>query len=73
LKILKAAALLHDVEGDVDFREEHQLAAASFAAELLEREGYEVRGDPMLARYNPPLTPWFLRRNEILVEVSPRS
>ncbi len=41
--------------------------------ELLDREGYEVRGDPMLARYNPPLTPWFLRRNEILVEVSPRS
>ena len=41
--------------------------------ELLEREGYEVRGDPMLARYNPPLTPWFLRRNEILVEVAPRS
>ncbi len=41
--------------------------------ELLDREGYEVKSDPMLARYNPPLTPWFLRRNEILVEVSPRS
>ena len=41
--------------------------------ELLDREGFEVRSDPMLARYNPPLTPWFLRRNEILVEVSPRS
>ena len=41
--------------------------------ELLDREGYEVKSDPMLARYNPPLTPWFLRRNEILIEVSPRS
>ncbi|MEE4174550.1 MAG: heme-binding protein [Xanthomonadales bacterium] len=41
--------------------------------ELLEREGFKVNSNPMLARYNPPLTPWFLRRNEILVEVSPRS
>jgi hypothetical protein len=43
-----------------------------FLARLGE-EGYELLGDPMLARYNPPLTPWFLRRNEILVEVAPRS
>ena len=41
--------------------------------ELLDREGYEIRSAPMLARYNPPFTPWFMRRNEILVEVSPRS
>jgi hypothetical protein len=39
----------------------------------LGEEGYEPLGNPMLARYNPPLTPWFLRRNEILVEVAPRS
>ena len=26
-------------------------------------------GDPVWARYNPPVTPWFLRRNEILVSV----
>lgn len=24
-------------------------------------------GDPVWARYNPPFTPWFLRRNEILI------
>jgi effector-binding domain-containing protein len=24
-------------------------------------------GDPVWARYNPPFTPWFLRRNEVLV------
>jgi hypothetical protein len=41
--------------------------------ERLGAEGYEVKSDPMLARYSPPLTPWFLRRNEILVEVAPRS
>ncbi|MFZ4397508.1 MAG: heme-binding protein, partial [Kiritimatiellia bacterium] len=26
-------------------------------------------GDPVWARYNPPFTPWFLRRNEVLVPV----
>jgi effector-binding domain-containing protein len=26
-----------------------------------------VTGDPIWARYNPPFTPWFLRRNEILL------
>lgn len=26
-------------------------------------------GQPVLARYNPPWTPWFMRRNEIMVTV----
>jgi hypothetical protein len=26
-------------------------------------------GDPVWARYNPPFTPWFLRKNEILIPV----
>lgn len=31
-------------------------------------------GEPIWARYNPPFTPWFLRRNEILIPVaSPES
>jgi hypothetical protein len=25
--------------------------------------------DPIWARYNPPFTPWFLRRNEILIPI----
>lgn len=30
---------------------------------------YDVSGAPNYARYNPPWTLWFLRRNEILIEV----
>lgn len=30
----------------------------------------EANGEPVWARYNPPFTPWFLRRNEIMVPVA---
>lgn len=26
---------------------------------------------PVLARYNPPWTPWFMRRNEVLIAIAP--
>ena len=29
-----------------------------------------ARGDPVLARYNPPFTPWFMRRNEVWIPVA---
>ena len=32
-----------------------------------------TRGDAVLARYNPPFTPWFMRRNEVLIPVAPQS
>jgi hypothetical protein len=31
---------------------------------------FTVSGEPVWARYNPPFTPWFMRRNEILVPVA---
>lgn len=31
--------------------------------------GLTIIGDPIWARYNPPFTPWFLRRNEILIPI----
>ncbi len=31
----------------------------------LDKAGVATQGEPVLARYNAPYTPWFLRRNEI--------
>ncbi len=33
------------------------------------KNGLRMTGEPVWARYNPPFTPWFLRRNEILIQV----
>ncbi len=41
--------------------------------EWIGKHGLRVTGDPVWARYNPPFTPWFLRRNEILVPVAAES
>ena len=35
----------------------------------IHERGLAVVGLPIWARYNPPFTPWFLRRNEILIPV----
>jgi hypothetical protein len=36
----------------------------------VEAAGLEVTGPPRYARFNPPWTPWFLRRNEVVVPVA---
>ncbi len=35
----------------------------------LQKNGVITIGEPTFARYNPPFMPWFLRRNEIWLEV----
>ena len=37
--------------------------------EALEDAGRTVVGEPIWARYDPPWTPWFRRRNEVLIAV----
>jgi len=37
--------------------------------EWMESEGLDAVGEPVWARYNAPFTPWFMRRNEILIPV----
>ena len=36
----------------------------------IKKKGFQIIGEPTYARYNPPWTPWFMRRNEILIEIS---
>ena len=38
--------------------------------EALKARGLSVAGEPVIARYNPPFMPTFLRRNEVLVPVA---
>jgi hypothetical protein len=35
----------------------------------INEKGLTIVGDPVWARYNSPFTPWFMRRNEILIPV----
>jgi hypothetical protein len=49
-------------------------AVAAKTAELsalVQAHGLRVIGPVTLAQYNPPWTPWFMRRNEVMVPVQP--
>jgi hypothetical protein len=48
-----------------NYREHEAKLRAAIAARNL-----EVAGEPILARYNPPFMPSFLRRNEVLIPVT---
>jgi len=36
----------------------------------IRNKGLTTTGEPVWARYNPPFTPWFLRRNEVLIPIT---
>jgi hypothetical protein len=36
----------------------------------MQGQGLESVGEPIWARYNAPFVPWFMRRNEVLIQVS---
>lgn len=36
----------------------------------IKENNLKIIGEPVWARYNPPFTPWFLRRNEILIPIA---
>jgi hypothetical protein len=36
----------------------------------IQENRFTARGEPVWARYNAPFTPWFMRRNEILIPVA---
>lgn len=37
--------------------------------DALKSESYVIKSNPIFARYDPPWKPWFLRRNEVWIEV----
>ncbi len=37
--------------------------------EWIDQRGLEPISEPVWARYDPPFMPWFLRRNEVVIEV----
>jgi len=39
--------------------------------QAMRREQLQAAGEPVWARYDPPWRPWFLRRNEILIDLAP--
>jgi effector-binding domain-containing protein len=43
---------------------------ANELSDFLSQEGYQIIGDPIYARYDPPWIPTFLRRNEVMIEIS---
>jgi hypothetical protein len=45
--------------------EEHRARLVAW----MSTQGMKPVGDPVWARYNPPFTPWFLRKNEVLIPV----
>ena len=50
--------------------EERYRENESILLQAVAQAGLQTVGRPVFARYNPPFTLWFLRRNEVLIEVS---
>jgi len=51
------------------WREANYRKHETILREALAEKGIPILGEPVLARYNPPFWPRFLRRNEVLLEI----
>lgn len=58
---------VHRFSGSWSF--EHYRDKLSLLRQALTNTSYTPVGQPIFARFNPPFWPWFLRRNEIWIEV----
>jgi len=52
-------------------REDDVLAETAKLNTFISKHKLQVVGQPALARYNPPWSLWFMRRNEMMVAVQP--
>lgn len=50
--------------------EEGYLEHKALLQDWIASKNFSEVGEPIWARYNPPIMPWFLRRNEILIPIS---
>jgi len=64
------ARQIASVEYSGRWTEELYLENLQALEEWIVEQDLVVLGEPVWARYNPPFTPWFLRRNEILFPVA---
>jgi len=51
-------------------RDENYRARSEELRRWIAGRGRTPRGEPVLAQYDPPWTPWFIRRNEVLIELA---
>ncbi len=64
---LRVAAIVYSGTWSTRNYEEHLTKLKAILAE----KGISWQGEAVYARYNPPFTPWFLRRNEIWLALRP--
>ncbi len=65
---LVAARRYSGTWSEVRYREQEGILLQAVA-----EEGFITLGAPVYARYNSPFSLWFLRRNEVLIEVAPKA
>jgi hypothetical protein len=61
----KVAVIRYSGTWSADNYKEHESQLYAFINE----KGYQIKGKPQWARYNAPFVPWFMRRNEIMIEI----
>lgn len=61
----RVAAWRYSGRWTIDNYREHE----ALLRRQLKLRGLNASGPAVLARYNPPFTPWFLRRNEVLIPI----
>jgi hypothetical protein len=52
-------------------RHDDVAARTAELVKLADKHNLRVLGPASLAQYNPPWTPWFMRRNEVMIPVAP--
>ena len=68
-RVAEALRIALDAAGDGDYAVEFRLAVAAGAERWAAAKGISVKGEAVLAQYDPPWTLWFMRRNEVLLEI----